>query len=237
MPLTTVDYPGTLAAILFTGGCNLRCPYCHNAAIAYDASETADEPKTSSNTPLSAPLNDAFILETLHKRANILEGLVISGGEPTLQPDLASFIRQVKEIPLKIKLDTNGLRPDVLQALLSENLLDYVALDIKHVPEKYSLLGIKNKDVAKLIDSTFNLLLNSDIIYEIRLTIPADFHTVEDIEAIGHLIQGANLLYLQPFKESPGVPNTGMKPPTDDTLLLFKTLLENYATRVVIRDR
>lgn len=155
--LTTLDFPGVVSAIIFTQGCNLHCPYCHNPQlIARD-----------SRTPL---LETEAVLTFLRKRAGILDGLVISGGEPTLQPDLAGFCRQVKSLGYKIKLDSNGGSPDVLRTLLEQELLDYLALDLKTAPDRYYPLLSADAAMAEALRRSIALAQETAVPHELRVT-------------------------------------------------------------------
>lgn len=219
---TLLDYPKHLAATLFLGGCNYRCPFCHNASLVLDPSS---QPSISENE----------VLATLRKRRNILEGVCITGGEPTLQPDLPIFIEQIKMIGLKVKLDTNGNNPDMIQYLINNNLLDYVAMDIKNSKEHYSLsVGIKDFDTSNVCDS-IELIMNSNIDYEFRTTLVKEHHTIQDIQSIGEWIKGANVYYLQSFKDSGDIITPGLSSHSKQTLLEYKDILLNYIPVVEIR--
>lgn len=186
---TLLDYPGHLAATVFSGSCDFRCPFCHNASLVL--------------RPSSQPvLPEEEVLAFLRKRKSILEGVCITGGEPTLQKDLPLFIEKVKETGLKVKLDTNGGRPAMIRYLIQEGLLDYIAVDIKNSPEHYALsVGIRQPDLAP-IRETVSLLLEGQIPYEFRTTVIREHHTADDFRQIGEWIQGADAYYLQAFKDS-----------------------------------
>ncbi len=186
--LTLLDYPGHLACTVFTGGCNFRCPFCHNASLVLGKSEeeyTADE-----------------IFEFLEKRQGTLEGVAITGGEPLLQSDIVDFIRKIKEMGFKVKLDTNGSFPEKLVELVLLGLVDYVAIDIKNSLNKYSeTVGRLGYDTERVCES-IEFLMNSDVDYEFRTTVVSELHSPEDIEEIGKLIAGAKRWYLQNFVNS-----------------------------------
>lgn len=185
--LTLLDYPGRTAATLFTHGCNFRCPFCHNAGLVVRPSETAvDE-------------NELFAY--LDKRKKLLDGICITGGEPLLQPDIADFIRRVRAHGYAIKLDTNGSFPERLAALLDEGLIDYVAMDIKNSPEKYTETA-GAKGILEKVQASVALLLQNKVDYEFRTTVTGNLHTEEDMRAIGEWIAGAKRYFLQPFKDS-----------------------------------
>lgn len=187
--LTLLDYPGKLACTLFTGGCNFRCPFCHNASLVVDVARN----------PVVA---EEEILSYLKKRQGVLEGVCITGGEPTLQPDLIDFIAKIKEIGFLVKLDTNGSRPDVLYKAIEAGLVDYVAMDIKSSPERYgAVAGVENMDLAPITASK-DLLLEGRVEYEFRTTVVHELHRVEDFVGIGEYIRGAGQYFIQSFKDS-----------------------------------
>ncbi len=180
---TFIDYPEKIACIVFTQGCNFSCGYCHNPEL-FEHKEPA----------LSVP---AFF-EFLSKRKGKLDGVVITGGEPTLHKDLKEFIKEIKALGFLVKLDTNGTNPDLLQELFAENLVDYVAMDIKAPLNKYEQITRVNVNIEK-IQKSINLIMNSDVNYEFRTTVVKSQLSVEDLEQIGELIKGAKKYYLQKF--------------------------------------
>ncbi len=201
---TLLDYPGHVAATFFTGGCNFRCPFCHNGDLVLN---TGAQPEV--------PMEE--IMAFLRKRQGILDGVCITGGEPTLQPDLEEFIREVRGLGYLIKLDTNGYRPKVLERLLAEGLLDYVAMDIKACKEKYAravgLDGLTSCDASATgvrtagfsiepIEKSVELLKGSSIDYEFRTTVVKSIHTIEEFEEIGKWLSGCKAYYLQGFQEN-----------------------------------
>lgn len=193
---TLLDYPGYVAATLFTGGCNMRCPFCQNSGLVLE--------------PQSQPeIREQDILAFLQKRRGILEGVCITGGEPTLQPDLEGFIRRVKELNYLVKLDTNGYRPQVLRYLLEEELLDYVAMDVKASREHYSLACGLPEVKIELIEQSVELLKNCRIPYEFRTTAVKGIHTAEEFTAIGEWLQGCKAFYLQNYRDSEQVIERG----------------------------
>lgn len=185
---TLLDYPEHVAATVFTGGCNFRCPYCHNPELVFgDPKEFAMDPQE--------------IFAHLNKRKGILDGVCITGGEPTLQPDLEAFIRQIKEMGYAVKLDTNGFHPTILKRLLDEGLLDYVAMDLKATKEKYGLaVGIPSFDVTK-IEESVEILLACKIPYEFRTTVVKGIHELDDFEEMAKWIAGCRAYYLQQFRD------------------------------------
>lgn len=219
---TLLDYPGHLAATIFTGGCNFRCPFCHNGPLVLN--------------PKSQPLiSEEEVMAVLEKRRDFLEGVCITGGEPTLQPDLIHFIRKIKELGIKVKLDTNGAKPEVLRDCLKEGLLDYVAMDIKNSLDKYPLsTGLSHPEVEKIKESA-ELLKEAGIEYELRTTIVKEHHTKEDMEKIGSWLSGAPLYFLQNYEDSDGVIEAGLHGHESADLEEFKEILKKYIKEVNIR--
>jgi pyruvate formate lyase activating enzyme len=187
---TLLDFPGNIACILFTGGCNYRCGFCHNPEFVLPE-ELAKLAKNF--IPEEAALN------FLEKRRGKLQGVVISGGEPTIMPDLEAFIVKVRALGFAVKLDSNGNRPEVLRSLIDKKLVDYVAMDFKtSLPEYRALVG-RWADVEKLQES-INLLKEGKVDYEFRTTLIRDVHTPEILEAMRVTLTGAKRLYLQTFR-------------------------------------
>lgn len=194
--LTLLDYPGHMACLIFTGACNYRCPFCHNASLVLN--------------PNSQPaISEEELFAFLQSRKGILEGVCISGGEPTLQADLPEFIRKIRTMGFHVKLDTNGSRPGILKALLEEGLLDYVSMDIKNALKKYlSTIGIPesvsgfNNLITDSVRQSAELLMQSSIPYEFRTTVVKELHNEEDLLSIGKWLNGANAYYLQSFRDS-----------------------------------
>ena len=185
---TLLDYPGKVACTIFTAACNMRCPFCQNGDLITGSYETR--------------YSDQEVLAYLAKRKGLLDGVCITGGEPTLQKDLAEFICKVKDLGLLVKLDSNGLNPDILKMLYSGNLIDMVAMDIKSGPTGYGLAcGLKDINIDKIKES-IDFLMTSGIDYEFRTTLVKGIHTLEDMEEIGQLIKGAKAYFLQSYKES-----------------------------------
>lgn len=188
--LTLLDFPGQVACTLFTRGCNMRCPFCHNASLVV----RANEQKTYTNEE---------ILSFLKKRQGVLDGVAITGGEPTLMPGLAEFMTQVRALGYKIKLDTNGTRPEVLKSIVRDGLVDYVAMDIKNCREKYGeTVGFDASYDLSPIDESIAFLMEGNVDFEFRTTISKTYHTEEDIMKIGKWISGEEKYFLQQFKDS-----------------------------------
>ena len=187
--MTMLDYPGRVACTVFTGGCNFRCPFCHNASLVTEIDE-------------DNLWDESEILEYLHKRKGIIDGVCITGGEPLMQRDIADFIRKVRETGMPVKLDTNGSYPEKLRELVKEGLVDYVAMDIKNSKEKYPVtVGLEKCDIGK-IEESVSFLLSGAVDYEFRTTVVKEFHTAEDIASITDWISGAKRYFLQGFVDS-----------------------------------
>lgn len=195
---TLLDYPGYVAATIFTSGCNFKCPYCHNRDLVFVPEDYSFfDPKE--------------VLAFLEKRKGILDGVCISGGEPLMHENLIDLLKEIKKLGYRIKLDTNGNMPERLKKVCETGLIDYVAMDIKNSPDKYASTVGLNQDVFQLenIKNSISYLLTGDIDYEFRTTIVKEFHEVEDIVEIARWIRGAKRYYLQAFEDSGNVIQQG----------------------------
>ncbi len=201
---TLLDYPGKLACTVFLPGCNLRCPFCHNAGLVLPE-QLRQERKE---------ITQEELLEFLSRRKGKLDGVCISGGEPTLYDDLPELIRAVRKMGFLVKLDTNGTNPQMLEALMDERLLDYVAMDIKNSPERYreTCGGV---DVLEQVQKSAALLMAGNVEYEFRTTVAGPLHTVESVARIGHWLRGAKQYYLQAFVDSGNLVGQGIFPLTE----------------------
>lgn len=219
---TLLDYPGHLAATIFLGGCNFRCPFCHNGSLVL--------------SPSSMPtISYEKIFNTLSKRRGVLEGVCITGGEPTIYPGLKNFILRIKEMGYLVKLDTNGNNPDVLKDLVLNHLVDYVAMDVKNSLESYSIsVGISNFNTDRIKES-IDFLLQSNINYEFRTTIVREHHTINDIRSLGQMLEGAKAYYLQQFKDSGDLISNGLSAYSKEELQGFLNLLLPHIHTVSIR--
>jgi pyruvate formate lyase activating enzyme len=189
--LTLIDFPGTLATTVFTVGCNFRCPFCHNPELVLGAGQVASGTENKTEQEFFA---------FLEKRKGKLEGVCITGGEPTLQPDLVDFVKKVRAMGFLVKLDTNGARPDILKKLLDLKLLDFVAMDIKNQLKNYEkTVGVKVD--TKRIELSVELIRNSRLPYEFRTTVVPGIHTEKDFVAIAKWLSGAQAYYLQEYRE------------------------------------
>jgi pyruvate formate lyase activating enzyme len=189
---TLIDYPGKVAATLFLFGCNFRCSFCHNPELVGELKEKL--------------ISENEILGLLEDRKEFLDGVCITGGEPTIQKDLPDLIRKIKKIGLSIKLDSNGTNPEMLKDLINENLLDFIAMDIKTGYSKYHKLTNTKIDMER-IKKSIKIIINSKIDYEFRTTVIPGFCEKEDIKEIKELIKGAKKYYLQKF-----IPNKTLDP-------------------------
>ena len=182
-----LDYPGKVSAIVFTYGCNLRCPYCHNP-------ELVTEPLKEENI-----FKEEDIFSFLEKRKNKLDGVVITGGEPLIQKDLPRFIQKIKDLGFLVKLDTNGGYPSKLKSLLKRNLLDYIDMDVKYPKELYEN-GLNGGKRIKDIQESIQIVKDAGIPYSFRTTYVKSIHTVESVDEIGQMIQDADMYYIQNFR-------------------------------------
>ena len=203
--LSLVDFPGKVAATVFTGGCDLRCPFCHNAPLVLPGRGTS-------------ALDAGGVLDFLASRRGLLDGVVLSGGEPLLQPDAADFLAEVKAMGFAVKLDTNGCHPDALADILDRRLADYVAMDIKNSLEKYPwTVGVPGFDTAP-VERSARLLMEGPADYEFRTTLVRPFHEVGDMETIGRWLRGARRYYLQAFVDSGDLVGGGCVPFTPEEM-------------------
>ena len=204
--VTLLDYPGQVACTIFTGGCNMRCPFCQNASLVIHIDEERLEEKE--------------FFSFLKSRIGKLDAVCISGGEPCLQKDLKEFIQKIKEMGFLVKLDTNGCFPEMLSSLLQNHLLDYVAMDIKNQKEKYDLTSGIHADLDKIEESIY-LLQNSGIPHEFRTTVVLEFHEPNDIVKIAQWVNPSKL-YLQQFRDSEDVIQDGLHAYSEEEMQKLK---------------
>lgn len=219
--LTLLDYPGKTACTVFTGGCNYRCPFCHNAGLV-----------TKLDTEI---ISEGEVLSHLKKRQGILDGVAISGGEPLLQGDIEEFLQKIKELGYSIKLDTNGSFPDKLKSIIDKGLCDYVAMDIKNSKERYNeTIGIDKFDIS-LMEKSVEILRDSDVDFEFRTTVTKNFHTMEDIEKIGEWIKGTEKYYLQNFVDSGNLIDSNVEGVSKEEMQLMLERIKKYVPTAEIR--
>jgi len=218
-----LDFPGKIASLIFFGGCNLTCPYCHNPGLVLDPEQYPDFPQ-------------AAILAQLQERRRFIDGVVVSGGEPTLDPGLLPLLRAVKALGLVVKLDTNGLRPAVLESALAEGLVDYVALDLKTAPARYGELHGGPVAIAGLQRSVQQLLAGA-VDYELRTTCVPGLVEAEDIRAIGELVRGARRWVLQQFVPGHALAEElrEIEPHPAETIRAFAGVAGEYVGGVAVR--
>ncbi|MGX8729241.1 MAG: anaerobic ribonucleoside-triphosphate reductase activating protein [Lachnospiraceae bacterium] len=246
--MSLVDFPGKVACTVFTGGCNLRCPFCHNSELLV--------------SPPPAMSEEEFF-SFLKKRTGLLDGVCVSGGEPCLQKDLPDFLRKLRQLPFAIKLDTNGLFPSMLETVLRESLVDYVAMDIKNSPDRFlETTGLApsgtgsegHSEISHFQENVHSgnvhrnlspvaLLLSSTIPFELRTTVVSQFHDRRSFERIRDMLlpfveefrRKVPAYYLQPFKDRETVPFAGLEAPSEDDLKAFAEILTPVADVVEIR--
>ena len=219
---TLLDYPGHVAATIFTGGCNFRCPFCHNSDLVIGNFN-------------SFAVSEEEIYDFLKKRKKVLSGVCITGGEPTLQSDLTNFIKQVKHLGYKVKLDTNGYFPHIVETLLNENLLDYIAMDLKGGLSNYSLVTGISDFTLDPIRKSISLLENSGIDYEFRTTVVKQLHTAQDFYEIKDLLSSQSPYYLQSFQDSGKILTQGLSSCTRETMLEYLNIVQTKLPKAQLR--
>lgn len=221
-----IDFPGKLSCVIFLTGCNFTCPYCHNPDLA------------KGKTACSDSLTESWLMDFLENRKGFLEGVVISGGEPTLQEQLPAFCRRIKEMGYAVKIDTNGSRPRIIQDLIRESLIDYVAMDIKTDPAAYAPWITRNSDTGAVLTS-IRLLMESRIDYEFRTTCVRPLVDGGVIDRISTLIQGSRCYALQQFHDAdlldPGFFEAGIPAYSNKELLDLKSIAESRVDTCIIR--
>ena len=236
--LTLIDYPGKVAAIVFTSGCNFRCQFCYNPMLVWPSKETeSDQSQNTAGHPRNKEQDNSLSLYSeddlflfLKNRAGKLDGIVITGGEPTLHRDLPEFIKKIKDLGYAVKLDTNGTNPEMIQKLLDAKLVDYLAMDIKAPENKYELVTGIPVNFQKIKESV-KIIRESGLPYEFRTTILPVLLTGEDVENMGQLLQGADKWYLQKFKADTELVNPEFKieePYSDDDMDALVTIGKKY---------
>ncbi|MBR6708243.1 MAG: anaerobic ribonucleoside-triphosphate reductase activating protein [Clostridia bacterium] len=220
--LTLLDFPGKVACTVFTGGCNFRCPFCHNASLVL---------LPTGHDSLS--VDDFFAF--LGKRQGMLEGVCVTGGEPLLHPDIADFLIRIRDLGYAVKLDTNGAFPEQLRALVRRGLVDYVAMDIKHHPDSYAAaVGIPDFDAAR-VEESIDFLLSGAVPYEFRTTVVAELHHDGDFDAIGRRIAGAERYFLQTFRDEGDLLTGGLHAPTREQMEKWRDEVAPYVGTAAVR--
>lgn len=224
--MSLLDFPGCVACTVFTPGCNFRCPFCHNAGLVLSPDKENE-------------IDIEYFFDFLNKRQGLLDGVAITGGEPTLMSGLYDFIRRIKEMGYSVKLDTNGSSPDVLEQLISENLVDYVAMDIKNSPEKYAVTaGIGESPAQNLlvrVKESIGILMSGKTDFEFRTTTVKPYHTNDDFYRIGEWIAGDEKYFIQGFVDSGNIIGNGMGAFSNNELEGFLKIVKQFVPHSEIR--
>ena len=226
--MTLLDFPGKIACTVFLGGCNFRCPFCHNSELFMGKPEKLME--------------DEEFFRFLSTRKGLLDGVCVSGGEPTLYKDLPAFLAKIKKLGFMVKLDTNGYRPEILKALVEQKLVDYVAMDVKNSPAMYAkTVGLESMNLCA-VEESLRFLIEGNVDYELRTTLVKPFHdeaSIQDMGVwLGTLVPGKKpgKLFLQSFVDRDTVLFAGLTAPEADTTAGFAKILEPFAENVTIRN-
>jgi pyruvate formate lyase activating enzyme len=221
--LTLLDFPGYVACTLFTRGCNMRCPFCHNASLVV----RAEEQKMYTNEE---------ILHFLQKRRGMLDGVAITGGEPTLMHGLPEFMAKVRDLGYKIKLDTNGTRPNVLRDIIDRELVDYVAMDIKNSRSRYGeTIGFDSSYDLAPIDESIAILREGKVDFEFRTTVSKTFHSHANIFAMGEWLAGDEKFFLQQFKDSGDLIGEKIEPYGEEEMKTLLDLIRRFVPNAQLR--
>ena len=225
--MTLVDFPGKVACTVFLSGCNYRCPFCHNSELFLGKPETI--------------MSEDDLIRFLDGRQGLLDGVCVSGGEPTLHKNLPQLLRRIKELGYAVKLDTNGTRPEMVEQLLREKLVDYIAMDIKNSPGRYAeTVGLEKTDLAPL-EQTLRLLMEGDVAYELRTTLVQQLHDSVSVREMGQwlasLVPGKkpNKLYLQSFVDRDTVVFAGLTAPEEKDVDTYREILSAYVEEAIVR--
>lgn len=213
--LTLLDFPEKIACTVFLGGCNFRCPYCHNASLVIPEKFGED-------------ISEDEFFGFLEMRRERLEGVCVSGGEPTLHKDIPSFIEKIKSYIPEVKLDTNGTNPEMLEELIMRGLVDYVAMDIKNSREKYPMTVGKADFDTSAVERSAEILMRGKIPFEFRTTVVRELHTSEDVESVGRWLSGNEKFYLQTFKDSGDLISSGMSAYSDREMDELTRILKKH---------
>lgn len=225
--MTLLDFPGKVACTVFLGGCNFRCPFCHN----FELVDGTMPPQT----------DDTALLALLERRRGLLDGVCVTGGEPTLHAGLPQLLRRIKALGFAVKLDTNGTNPAMVEELAADGLVDYVAMDFKNSPERYAeTVGADPEPFAAMLDAirrTAALILDGKVDGEFRTTVVAGLHDADSIRAIGSEIRGAKRYFLQPFVDRDTVPERGLSAPDDAGMDVLLAAAREFVPAAEIRGR
>lgn len=220
--LTMLDFPGRMACTVFCAGCNLRCPFCHNARLV---THLENEDK----------IDETDIFDYLGKRIGLLDGVCITGGEPLLQPDIAEFLEKIKAMGFAVKLDTNGCYPQKLKELVTRGLVDYVAMDIKNSPALYGqTVGIDGFDISPVQESK-NFLLTGAVDYEFRTTVVKELHTADGMRELGEWIKGAKRFFLQSFSDSGDIIGEDFSAPEREFMNHAQDIVAHFVEKAELR--
>lgn len=219
--MTLLDFPGCVSCTIFLGGCDFRCPFCHNFELI--------------DGTMKPTVDDDELITFLEGRKGLLEGVAITGGEPLMHEDLPYLIKRIKDTGYRVKLDTNGYHPDRLKNIVDSGLVEYVAMDIKNSPEKYPITcGVDTVDMEKIYKS-ISVLMNSGIEYEFRTTVVNELHEEDDFNKIGEMIKGAKHYYLQRFTDRDSVPYCNLTAPAFDKMYKYAEIAKRYVSDTNLR--
>lgn len=225
--MTLLDFPGKVACTVFLGGCNFRCPFCHNGGLL------------DGNAP--EVISQEKLLDFLKSRQGLLDGVCITGGEPTLSPELPQLLAGIKALGFAVKLDTNGSRPEMLRTVVDAKLVDHVAMDVKNCPARYAATVGLSKAPMEAIEESLRFLMEGKVDYELRTTVVQQLHDGNALVQMGQWLCGLNKsqkvpkLFLQPFVQRASVLDQGLIPPENDQMTHFVELLCAFAENVSIR--
>lgn len=221
--LSLVDFDGKITCTIFLGGCNFRCPFCHNSSLVL-------------NPSINQEIDIKTVTDYLELRKNMIDAVCLTGGEPTLYSDIIEFFRTIKNMGYITKLDTNGSNPEMIKKLCEEGLVDYVAMDIKNSLNKYQkTIGVNNKSLIDNVKESIKYIINSGIDYEFRTTLVKEFHTMDDILEIREMLSGAKRYYLQKFVDNDNCIVNGLHEIDIEEAKKFLKLLQEKITNTSLR--
>ena len=219
--MTLLDFPGCVSCTIFLGGCDFRCPFCHNFELI--------------DGTMKPTMDDDELIRFLESRKGLLEGVAITGGEPLMHNDLPELIKRIRDTGYRVKLDTNGYHPELLKKILDSGTVEYVAMDIKNSPEKYPLTcGLDSVDMDKIYKS-ISLLKGGNTDYEFRTTVVNELHEEDDFIKIGEMIKGAKRYFLQRFTDRDSVPYGNLTPPSFDKMHKFAEISREFVPKTELR--